>query len=307
MPGRHRRLHEAPGQGTIELTAQWYCQGEPFQEERQKLFAPAWQLLGRASILQQPGDYLCANLAGWPLVALVNREGKPAAFNNVCRHQRMGVVEIGAGNSAALRCKYHGWTYDLDGRFASAPATVAPADPSSPENNLERVPLAIWHGLAFVSQTGTGESPAAFLDACAIDETRFSGESSIDIGCNWKLYIEHCLAEDPASWAWPALIGLTGIALSMVVALLVLDLLGYTFNALVALGLLVAVGVVVDDALTSTHALLSRGVAGVRGQTLVVNLPGSPGGCRDGFDVLRPALDHALKLLAGEPTAHKQT
>ena len=62
------------------------------------------------------------------------------------------------------------------------------------------------------------------------------------------------------------------------------------------------------DSLAKTpHALLSRGVAGVRGQTLVVNLPGSPGGCRDGFDVLRPALDHALKLLAGEPTAHKQT
>ena len=62
------------------------------------------------------------------------------------------------------------------------------------------------------------------------------------------------------------------------------------------------------DSLSKTpHALLSRGVAGVRGQTLVVNLPGSPGGCRDGFDVLRPALAHALELLVGEPTAHKQT
>jgi molybdenum cofactor synthesis domain-containing protein len=62
------------------------------------------------------------------------------------------------------------------------------------------------------------------------------------------------------------------------------------------------------DSLSKTpHALLSRGLAGVRGQALIVNLPGSPGGCRDGFEVLRPALKHAVELLAGEPTAHRQT
>jgi len=56
------------------------------------------------------------------------------------------------------------------------------------------------------------------------------------------------------------------------------------------------------------HALLSRGVAGLRGGTLVVNLPGSPGGCRDGFAVLLPALEHGLRLAAGEQaTEHRQT
>jgi len=63
------------------------------------------------------------------------------------------------------------------------------------------------------------------------------------------------------------------------------------------------------DALSRTpHALLSRGVAGLRGATLVVNLPGSPGGCRDGFAVLAPALLHGLELAAGDrDTAHRQT
>jgi molybdopterin adenylyltransferase len=62
-----------------------------------------------------------------------------------------------------------------------------------------------------------------------------------------------------------------------------------------------------DAAQRTPHGLLSRGVAGIRGCALVINLPGSPGGCRDGFAVLREALPHALRLLAGEQGGHWQT
>jgi molybdopterin adenylyltransferase len=62
-----------------------------------------------------------------------------------------------------------------------------------------------------------------------------------------------------------------------------------------------------DSIAKTPHGLLGRGVAGVCGSALVVNLPGSTGGCRDGYAVLRPALEHAIRLLGDEATVHEQT
>ena len=69
----------------------------------------------------------------------------------------------------------------------------------------------------------------------------------------------------------------------------------------------IAEAVRADSMRRTPHGLLSRGAAGLIGSTLVVNLPGSRGGCRDGFEVLRPALAHAVELLRGKPSAHRQT
>jgi molybdopterin adenylyltransferase len=62
-----------------------------------------------------------------------------------------------------------------------------------------------------------------------------------------------------------------------------------------------------DSIAKTPHGLLSRGTAGTLGATLVVNLPGSTGGCRDGYEVLRPALRHAVELLTDQTTTHRQT
>lgn len=47
------------------------------------------------------------------------------------------------------------------------------------------------------------------------------------------------------------------------------------------------------------HAMLSRAIAGIRGRTLIVNMPGSPGAVRDGLHAIRPALSHGIEILRG--------
>jgi nitrite reductase/ring-hydroxylating ferredoxin subunit len=151
--------------------------------------------------------------------ALRNEKGDLGAFQNVCSHQRMGVLENGLGHLASLRCKYHGWTYDLDGRFVSAPPLVAPA-PFDPEaNGLQRITVESWQGLVFISIAGVkplADAVAQLSQSPPLDPMAFCGEVTTELGCNWKVYVEYCLEEARFSWDWPALIARFGNGLAEV-------------------------------------------------------------------------------------------
>jgi nitrite reductase/ring-hydroxylating ferredoxin subunit len=179
-----------------------YTAGDAFQAEKRTLFTQGWLPLVHEAQVASPGDYAAQTIGGWPLFAIRGADGDVRAFRNVCRHQQMQVVEKLAGRCDALRCRYHGWTYDLAGRFVEAPAPVAPPDPAG-EHNLHGLRTAKLRGILMCT-LGAG----APIGSAALDEL-FDGEDlphaqalTVDAACNWKAWLESRLTGD-TSWLAP--------------------------------------------------------------------------------------------------------
>jgi phenylpropionate dioxygenase-like ring-hydroxylating dioxygenase large terminal subunit len=96
------------------LAPSCYTRPAFYAREEEALFRKAWICFGREDWLPHPGDYFAFERFGEPLVALRDLGGAVRVFSNVCRHRWHCVAE-GRGNARSLRCKYHLWTYGLDG------------------------------------------------------------------------------------------------------------------------------------------------------------------------------------------------
>jgi nitrite reductase/ring-hydroxylating ferredoxin subunit len=177
-----------------------YAQGERFQLEKRRLFADAWLPLCASGQLAGPGAFVSHTIGGWPLVAIRARDGVARAFRNVCRHQGMPVVEKPAGTCEALRCRYHGWVYDLTGAFVSAPPLVAPSDPEAAMHHLDALTLDEAGGVIQVRGRARGETPAPRFD---LGDAAFTGATSLDIDANWKTVIEFLLPDPAWRFVWP--------------------------------------------------------------------------------------------------------
>lgn len=109
----------------------------------------------------------------------------------------MPVVEQPAGHCKALRCRYHGWTYGLDGEFREAPPRVAPTEPAD-RLGLNGVELLEDGGFCFVRVQPGGE-PAVSVAVPG----HFEGAVTTDIDANWKAAIEALLRDQDRDFVWP--------------------------------------------------------------------------------------------------------
>jgi phenylpropionate dioxygenase-like ring-hydroxylating dioxygenase large terminal subunit len=85
-----------------------------------KVLRKGWHIIGAAEQLAHHGDYISTDLCGLPVIAR-NEGGSIVAFINVCCHRQSLLAGPGCGNAQVLRCQYHGWEYDSDGKLAKLP------------------------------------------------------------------------------------------------------------------------------------------------------------------------------------------
>jgi choline monooxygenase len=189
---------DAPLERAATLPAPWYTDAELYELERSRVFGDSWLVAGRAADVAEPGSFLTADIAGEPILVVRDESGVVRAFANVCRHRAAPVATEPCGRASRLRCRYHGWTYDLAGRLRGAPEFDGVADFRREDLGLPPLAAAVWGPWVWVH---AGDRPPALADFVAplpartpvLGAFRWAARRDYELACNWKVYVDNYL------------------------------------------------------------------------------------------------------------------
>ena len=140
----------APFEEAHAMPTSVYTSEEFLKRELSDVFSKDWFCVGRASALENAGDYLTLELANQPIIVLRDKDGTLKAMSNVCLHRTSTLLE-GQGNARAIVCPYHAWTYNLDGSLRGAPAMTQNQGFCKEHYKLPQIRCEEWLGWAFVT------------------------------------------------------------------------------------------------------------------------------------------------------------
>jgi len=181
------------------LPAKLYTDSKVFAEEKEKIFARTWQVVGHHDQVANAGDYFTTDLIGEPLLIVRGTDDKLRGFYNVCRH-RAGPPAVGCGSRKLFRCGYHGWTYALDGSLISATEIEGVEGFRAEDFALMPVRTEEWCNLVFVNLDPEAQPLLASLGELpkqaakyAFSEMKLFERRTYDMKCNWKTYVDNYL------------------------------------------------------------------------------------------------------------------
>jgi len=181
------------------LPAPCYVGVDAETRDRRAVFARSWQLVAHAAQLASAGDHAVADIAGVPLVLVRGDDGELRALHNVCRHRAGPLATCDGRGAKRLRCRYHGWTYALDGRLLSAPEMGEAENFRTDAISLPQARIAQWRGLVFAALDAAPpfadlvEGIDARVGAAAMDGYVFTRRVAYEIDCDWKVYVDNYL------------------------------------------------------------------------------------------------------------------
>jgi choline monooxygenase len=167
--------------------------------EYDAIFRKTWQYVGRTTELPEVGSHTVATVGKEPIIVVRGKDDVIRAFYNVCRH-RGGPLATENGCSKMLQCKYHGWTYQLDGMLRGVPDFDRVELFDKKDYGLREVRLEEWEGLLFVAldepivplkemMSGVRER----IKIVDLKSLKFHHRVIYDVHCNWKVYVDNYL------------------------------------------------------------------------------------------------------------------
>ncbi|MGH2356840.1 MAG: aromatic ring-hydroxylating oxygenase subunit alpha [Candidatus Limnocylindria bacterium] len=183
------------------IPKRFYLDPQILEAEKEHVFGRTWQLVARVDDLQRVGDFVPVSVVDEPIVITRAQDGELRAFYNVCRH-RAGQVALAKGNRRSLQCRYHGWTYGLDGTLRACPEMEETEDFRKEDIGLLPVRVEAWGPFVFVNLDASapplrevvGAIPAEVAAAgYDVERMRLVERREYEVACNWKVYVDNYL------------------------------------------------------------------------------------------------------------------
>jgi len=168
--------------------------------EKKCIFETTWQMVGLASSISHPGQFLSMDVGSIPVIVR-NFDGQFVALRNVCAHRHCALVSAALGQSEKLKCPFHGWEYGADGKTRKIPGSKNFPDFDRERYRLDTFSLEQCGDLLFVRCTNDGPSLKEWLGElfCKFEEWtslphgKLAVKRSLPMPANWKIPIEGSL------------------------------------------------------------------------------------------------------------------
>jgi Rieske 2Fe-2S family protein len=185
-----------------------YHDPEIYDSEIRRIFLKTWQYVGHVSQIPEKGDYFLFEIAGESVILVRDGDGGVNALLNVCRHRGSRICDDASGHESRFICKYHGWTYGLDGSLRALGFPPEGIDKS--KLGLKRLQAKVFEGMIFINFDPDAvpfdvieRDLGPLLSPWDLGHAKIAHRRNYPIESNWKLTVEnycecyHCLPAHP--------------------------------------------------------------------------------------------------------------